>query len=77
MSTTPRLSPTVFMPAVRGGDLPPLDGEAPARIPAPLADATPGSEHDADHITGISLTFAVSPLGGATAARRFEPFVLP
>ena len=76
MSTTPKLSPTIFLPP-GSADLPPLPAEAEvARAPAPRADEAE-LEHDADLIAGVSLTFNVLPLGGAKAAMGFEPFALP
>ena len=81
MSSTSKLSPTVYLPVVRAGDLPTLDAEMPldqpAGFPASPADAVPNPAHEVDFITGVSLTFDVLPLRGATAVRGFEPFALP
>ena len=77
MPTTPKLSPTVYVPSTSHGPRRALDADVPFAAPAPLADAAPGAEHDTDRITGISLTFHCLPLGGAAAARGFEPFALP
>src|SRR5687767_2868093 len=70
---TSQLSPTVFRPT--GSDAPLADSARPTQ----LADAAPTEPAfgDDDLITGVSLTFHCLPLGGATAARGFEPFALP
>jgi hypothetical protein len=74
VSTSPQLAPTIFRPA--GAALPDADA---LPQPMPLADAPPtgAAFGDDDLITGISLTVHCLPLGGATAARGFEPFALP
>jgi len=75
VSTPSKLTPTVFFPAAHEGR--PADAESTAP-PVPLADAPAAEAMDeADLITGVSLTFICLPLGGATAARGFEPFALP
>ena len=76
MSTTPKLAPTVYLPP-GSRDLPPLPADAEVtRSPAPRGDEAE-LEHDADLFAGVSLTFNVLPLGGAKAAKGFEPFALP
>ena len=67
-TTTPHLSPTVYR--APGAALP----QAVALADAPPTEAAFGED---DLITGVSLTFRCLPLGGATAARGFEPFALP
>ena len=73
VSAKSKLAPTVFMPQ-GSPDLPPLPSDAEVPGSPAVRDDAPEPELDADLITGVSLTFQVLPLGGARAARGFEPF---